>query len=419
MKILYFSQFYTPESIAPAFRATDNSRLWVESGNDVTVFTGYPNYPTGKIFDGYRAKLLTEEKIEGVRVLRSKLVAKPNVTIISRLENALSFFWFALVNIFFNGKKVGKGFDVVLGTSGVIFTALLAWIYATLHTAPFVFELRDITYIQLMATGKSKNGFTVRAMKFLELFLCKRANTIVVVTNGFKKILIEDGISSNKIEVITNGVDILESFSQNEFPEKLVLSYFGTLGISQNIMDTFSYAEKIKEYCNSFEYLLIGEGAQKNLIEENLLKGKFPFVRMLPGMSAEKLEAYYHNTELSVITLKKSDNFKYTIPSKVFQVMGRGIAMLFIGPEGETSDIIRKYDAGLTLTGTFQEDKMILKQFFDNPNWRTELKRMGQNGSVAVMEHFSRRNLADKYINILNIAVMKHSSRRNLADDYN
>lgn len=401
MKIMYFSQFYTPESIAPAFRATDNSRIWAESGNDVTIFTGYPNYPTGKIFDGYKAKLLTEEKIDGVRVLRSKLVAKPNVSIISRMENALSFFLFGLVNILINGKKIGKGFDVVLGTSGVIFTALLAWIYAALHRLPFVFELRDITYIQLMATGNPENGFAVKTMKFLELFLCKRANTIVVVTNGFKKILVEDGIPSYKIEVVTNGVDILESFSQNEFPEKLVLSYFGTLGISQNIMDTFSYAEEINGYCNSFEYLLIGEGAQKNLIEENLSKGKYPFIRMLSGMSAEKLETYYHRTELSVITLKKSDNFKYTIPSKVFQVMGRGIVVIFIGPEGETADIIRKYNAGLTFTGTFLEDKKILKQFFDNPNWRNVLKTMGHNGSVAVKEHYSRRNLADKYVNIL------------------
>ena len=49
MKILYFSQFYKPESIAPSFRATENSKIWAEMGNEVTVFTGYPNYPTGKI----------------------------------------------------------------------------------------------------------------------------------------------------------------------------------------------------------------------------------------------------------------------------------------------------------------------------------------------------------------------------------
>ena len=85
MKILYFSQFYTPESIAPSFRATENSKLWKKMGYDDTVFTGYPNYPTGKIFDGYTPKLLTEEYIDEVRVLRNKLVAKPNTNMIKRL----------------------------------------------------------------------------------------------------------------------------------------------------------------------------------------------------------------------------------------------------------------------------------------------------------------------------------------------
>lgn len=405
MKILYFSQFYKPESIAPAFRATDNSRLWVSEGVDVTVFTGYPNYPTGKIFDGYTTNLLTEETINGVRVLRSKLVAKPNTSFISRIENALSFFLFGLINMALNRKKIEDRYDIVLGTSGVIFAALLAWIYAALHKIPFVFELRDITYKQLIATGRPPNGFAVKLIRFLELFLCKKAIRVVVVTNGFKKILEEDGIKSDKISVITNGVDIEESFYHKEYPTKFVLSYFGTLGISQSIMDTFPYAETISGFCNSFEYLLIGEGAQKKLIEENLEKGEHAYVRMLSGMSAEALEDYYHLTELSVITLKKTDNFRYTIPSKLFQVMGRGIAVLFIGPDGETADIIKQYDAGLVLIGTLEEDEKCLREFFKNPNWRDELYRKGQNGRAAVKKHYSRKNLAGKYIQLFNDAL--------------
>ena len=402
MKILYFSQFYTPESIAAAFRATDNSKFWTESGNDVTVFTGYPNYPTGKIFDGYQSNLLTEENISGVRVLRSKLYAKPNVSFINRIENAMSFFLFGLINIIFNGKKIGNKYDIILGTSGVVFAALLAWIYAALHKTPFIFELRDITYQQLIAIGKPKGGFTVKTMKFLELFLCKRARRIVVVTNGFKKILVEDGIVPDKISVITNGVDITKPCVHEEYSKKFVLSYFGTLGISQNILDTFLYAEKIRGFYDSFEYLLIGEGAQKKSIEDYITKGNFTYIRILPGMSSSSLEDYYSITELSVITLKKTNNFKYTIPSKLFQVMARGIAVLFIGPDGEAAEIIKKYNAGIVLTGTYEEDESCLREFFSKPNWREELYNMGQRGRAAVNLHYSRKNLADKYVELLN-----------------
>lgn len=401
MRIIYFSQFYTPESIAPSFRATDNSRIWADMGNEVTVFTGFPNYPKGEIFDGYKVERLKEEHIDGVRVLRSKLIAVPNTSISKRLKNALSFFWYGLLNINFHAKEVGTDYDVVLGTSGVIFTALLAWIYSAKNHLPFVFEIRDITYVQLQATGHKYKSFAVSVMKSLELFLCRKAKKVVVVTNGFKKILVSDGIPAEKIVVITNGVDVKQAeFDENN--DKTILSYFGTLGVSQDIFSTFQYAKAISDYCDDFEYLIIGDGAQKEEIQEKAKSGKFPFVKMLPGMPADELEPYYGFTKWSVITLRKSDNFRYTIPSKLFQIMGRGIAVLFIGPDGETAEIIRKYNAGLALTGSVTEDLEELKRFCNKPDLEQRLIEMGQNGRKAVLDHYSRKKLAEQYINLMN-----------------
>lgn len=404
MRILFFSQFYTPESIAPSFRAAENSKLWVDMGHDVTVFTGYPNYPKGKIFGGYVPKLLSEEKINGVRVIRNKLVAKPNTNMIRRLENALSFFFFGLVNIVFNSKKIGIKYDVVLGTSGVVFNAFLAQIYACMHKLTFIFEIRDITYIQMQATGKSEKSFTVKGMKKLELYLCKKAEKIVVVTNGFKKILIKEGIPENKIMIVTNGVDVVPATGVYDSGKTFVLSYFGTLGLSQNIIDTFEYAEAISGIISDFEYLIIGEGAQKQDIVKNIEEHGYKNIRMLPGMSADDLEPFYSRTQMSVITLRKTDNFRYTLPSKIFQIMGRGVAVLFIGPDGEAADIIRKYKAGIALTGTKDKDIKQLQEFFSKSSWKSEVERMGENGRKAVVNYYSRSDLAKKYADILSDA---------------
>lgn len=405
MKILFFSQFYTPESIAPSFRATENAKLWKQMGHNVTVFTGYPNYPTGKIFDGYDPKMLSEEEIDGVRVLRSKLVAVPNTNMVKRLENALSYFFFGWINIHFKSKQIGKDYDVILGTSGIIFNALLAQLYASRKHIPFVFEIRDITYVQMQATGKSPKSKSVRGMKWLELRLCKRASKVVVVTNGFKKTLVADGVPAEKIEVITNGVDVEKSQGVYESGKKFILSYFGTLGLSQNIKDAFEYAKAINNLVPGSEYLIIGDGAQKIEIEE--AAKSVSFVRTIPGMSASELEPYYNDTQLSVITLRKSDNFKYTIPSKLFQVMGRGIAILFIGPDGESAEIIRKVNAGITLTGTTEEDIKYLKDFFSKLDWHDQLRQMGDNGRRAVEDHYSRTKLAEDYIKVLDEARQK------------
>jgi len=399
MKILYFSQFYTPESMAASFRATENAKIWSQLGHNVTVFTGYPNYPMGRIFEGYNVVLLSEENIDDVRVLRSKLMAVPNTSTFKRLQNSLSFFTYGIYNVIFNSKKIGKNYDVVLGTSGVIFTAFLAWIYAWLNDNPFIFEIRDITYKQMQATGRNKGSLSVRIMKFLELFLCKKAEKVVVVTNGFKKTLVEEGIPHNKIEVITNGVDVNESIHiTSNVP--FVLSYFGTLGISQSIKNTFKYAEVISEYCDNFKYLIIGEGADKKNLESEARKRDYSFVKMIPGMPMDELEQYYEQTQWSIITLTKSEDFKDTIPSKLFQIMGRGIAVLFIGPDGETAEIIRELKSGIALTGTLDEDIAVLREFFKDECWMDRLLEMGQRGRAAVLENYSRKNLSIKYLKL-------------------
>lgn len=405
LKILLFTHFYSPESIAAAFRAADHSKFWRECGNKVTVFTGYPNYPIGRIYDGYVPKLLSEEKLDGIHIFRSKLYSAPNTSIINRLKNALSFLFFGVVNLVVHNRKIGKDYDVVLGTSGDVFTALLAWIYTVMHRKPFVMELRDITYRQMQATGGGRNSLSVRVMRFLELFLCKRAKKVVVVTEGFKKILSEDGIPTDKIAVITNGVDVQPVDTSQIDPNHFVLSYFGTLGISQNVADTFPYANVIREFCKYFTYLIIGEGAQRKQIEDVVSGNAFPYIELMHGMSASDLEAYYTKSLMSVITLRKTDDFRYTLPSKLFQVMGRGLAVLFIGPDGEAAEIVRKYHAGLALTGTFEEDMVTLRCFFSQEDWQEQLIQMGKNGALAVSEHYSRRNLAQEYVQLLEECV--------------
>ena len=99
MRILYFSQFYKPENIAASFRATEHSRIWVRESHDVTVFTGWPNYPVGRLFDGYEMKPLVEELIDGVRVFRSASKIQPNTSFAKRIESGVSFIANGLKNL--------------------------------------------------------------------------------------------------------------------------------------------------------------------------------------------------------------------------------------------------------------------------------------------------------------------------------
>lgn len=402
MNIFYISQFFLPENIAGAFRAKETAAAWGKRGHQVTVLTGYPNYPTGKLFPGYSLSFLSEDKSfseEGIRVLRSKLSIKDNTSFLHRVWNALSFFFYGTWNVLFRLKKRMPKPQVVVASSGPIFAGLLGWIASLRFHCPLIFEIRDITFKQLLATGKSPRSLSYKGMRFLELFLCRRAKRVVVVTHGFQTILEENGIPKGKIRVITNGVDV--SVTEKKDTGEFIVSYFGTLGISQNLRQLFPYFDVISSCVPRSKLLLIGEGAEKEKLRQEIALSQRNDRELLDGVTAAELEPYYGISAMSVAVLNPSDNFRYTLPSKIFQIMGRGIPLLFVGPKGEAAEIIDGAGAGLTLTGTEEENRNKLATFFSTPHWEQDLKKMGENGAALVREQYSRKKLAEAYLEIL------------------
>jgi colanic acid biosynthesis glycosyl transferase WcaI len=392
MRILYISQFYEPENIAPAFRATEHSRIWVSEGADVTVLTGYPNYPIGKVFDGYEVQLLHEEELCGVRLLRSKLIAKPNTNFVNRIQNGLSFFLYGMKNLRANKKAFEDSYDVVFATSGTVFAGYLGYRYAKKLHLPFVIEYRDLTYSQLIATGTSKGSLKYKGMKWLELMMAKKASKVIVLTNSFKSTLAADGVDVYKIVVVPNGADIVELSPINH--QGLKLGYFGTMGLSQVIPETIRVFSCLDSVLSDFEYLLIGEGAARSSVEEAASGEGAGFVRLLRGMSKDELEPFYAELDMSVVSLRKSNAFSGTIPSKIFQSWARGIPVLFYGPDGEAARMIRGYGLGITLCGTDDENRQILTDFFDGRDWKHDLKNMREQARSIMTEHYTRDRLA-------------------------
>lgn len=392
MKILYISQFYEPENIAPAFRATEHSRLWAAVGEDVTVLSGWPNYPMGEIFDGYEVEMLQESSLKGVRLLRSKLVAKPNTSFVNRIENGLSFLWYGWRNLHKNKGVIGSDYDVVLATSGTVFAGYLGYRYAKKMKRPFVIEYRDLTYSQLLATGSSERSMKYRGMKWLELMMARKASRVVVLTNSFKATLVEDGIAANKISVVPNGADIVDCEPNKQ--STLTFGYFGTMGWSQVIPETIQVFKALNGVVSGFKYLLVGEGAARDLVEEEAAKPENDFVELLHGMPKDELEKYYATLDLSVVSLRRSEAFSGTIPSKIFQSWARGIPVLFVGPDGEAASLIRDFGLGLTLCGSDDENKESLASFFSNPEWRSVLDGMGAKAKQVMRENFTREHLA-------------------------
>lgn len=408
MKILLISNFFPPENFAASFRAYENCRKWSEK-NEVSVLTGNPNYPLGKLYKGYKNKLIKIELVEKIRIIRSKVFILPNKNLIFQMLNTLGFFLFGLFNIYFNSKMIGES-DIVIGTSGQILTPLLALIYSKNKKVPFVLELRDISFIQMLALGKTENSIAFKILKKLELYLCKKSDLIVVVTEGFKKELISYGIPEYKVKVIPNGVNIYteEIFTrEEEKKEKILISYFGNFGKSQDLISVLKLLEKYKE---NFEVLLIGDGKEKNRIKEFQNESKLK-ITLLDSMTQSSLEKYYIDTDLCLISLMNNKLFKNTIPSKIFQNSKRKKTSLYIGPKSEGSEIIEKGKFGYTLLLDQGEKPEI---FFDKMieeikmNSRILVEK-GENGYKYVNTNYNREKLAEKYEKILHEVINEYN----------
>ncbi len=425
MKILYLSQFYYPERAAGAFRAIDNSTIWSNQGHDVTLFTSYPNFPTGDIFKGYSNKLISEEKYKGIRVIRNKIIAMKNTNKINRAISSVSFLFYSLYNIFFNSNKIGKDYDVVLGTSGTILSPIIAYVFSRKNKIPFILELRDITYNQILAVYDGKKTGLYYFVKLIELYLCKKSDKIVVVTHGFKKILLRDGIEETKIEVIENGALISDReraiYKKNN--KRVTFSYIGNIGGSQNLNRVIDFFNNIEIKNIDKKLLIIGDGGKKEKVKEYISKNKIKDITVLDGMKYEELDKYYEESDFCIVSLNNNDKFKETIPSKIFTIMSKSRPILFLGPDGEASNIIKKANCGIIYNS--KDYKEIARDISEKINLQVNdnkldqyIKEYGESGYSFVNKYYNREKLAKEYISIMKNTVYERESEiQNLIGD--
>ena len=415
MKILYVSQFYYPERAAGAFRAIDNSTIWSKKNHDVTIFTSYPNFPSGKIFKGYSNKLISKDEYKGVNLLRNKIIAIKNTSKVNRAISSASFVFYSLYNIIFNSKTIGKGYDIVLGTSGTILAPIIAYIYSKINRIPFILELRDITYNQMLAVYDNKKTPLYYAAKAIEIYLCKKASKVVVVTNGFKLKLIEDGISADKIEVIPNGAMVEENkiYRDETDKDKIIFSYIGNVGGSQNLKRVIDVFNNVKINNKKAELIIIGDGGKKDVIKSYIEQKEIRNITILDGMEYKELDRYYKKSHFCIVSLNNNNKFTSTIPSKIFTIMSKQRAILYLGPEGEASQIIKESGCGLLYYS--KDYKQIansisktINSYIEADELEAVIEGYGQRGYKFVYKNYNRLNLAQKYLNIMEEIIKNH-----------
>lgn len=355
MHILFLTDNFPPEVNAPASRTFEHAREWVRLGEQVTVITCTPNFPKGNIFPGYRNNLWQAEVIEGIRVIRVWTYITANEGFIKRSLDYLSFMIAAtLASLFI--KKV----DVVVGTSPQFFTTCAAYVVSLLKQSPWVFELRDIWPESIKAVGSMSDGFLYRSLEKLELFLYRKATRIIVLTQSFKKELISRGIGAQKIDVVTNGVDLslFKPRKKNDgllkklgIENRFIAGYIGTIGMAHGLETLLEAAEILQRTsgAENIHILILGDGAKKDTLKQMAILKRLHNITFMSTVPKSEVGEYWSLLDISIIHLKKDPLFEKVIPSKLFECMGMGIPVLH-GVLGESAEIVNSVHMGVTLT---------------------------------------------------------------------
>jgi colanic acid biosynthesis glycosyl transferase WcaI len=200
MRILILSQWYLPE---PDFKIHLLGRNLAQSGHQVTAITGFPNYPGGQLYPGYRIRWRQWEQRDGVRVLRVPLYPDHSWSGLRRILNYLSF---ALSASSIGAVLCGRA-DVMWVYHPPLTVGIPAWWISLLRRIPYVFNIHDMWPETLAATGMLPLSISAKWLGAIARFVYRRAAAITVVSPGFRRNLIEKGVPADKIHVIPNWAD--------------------------------------------------------------------------------------------------------------------------------------------------------------------------------------------------------------------
>lgn len=351
MHILFLTDNFPPEVNAPASRTFEHCREWVRAGHDVTVITCAPNFPKGRVFEGYRNRLWQSEMREGIKVVRVWTYITANEGFLRRTLDYNSFMVAGYLAALFVRRV-----DVVIGTSPHFFTACAAWMTGSSKRVPWVFELRDLWPESIRVVGAVENERVIALLERVELFLYRQASLIVSVTHSFKETLVGRGIDPDKIQVVTNGVDSsqfsprpkdAELIDQYGLTNKVVAGYIGTHGLAHALDTVLDAARILANDLDGDKYriVLLGDGANKAALEERARREAIGNVIFIDSVPKADVARYWSILDIAIIHLKKTDLFTTVIPSKLFECMGMGIPVAH-GVAGESAAIVEKEGVG-------------------------------------------------------------------------
>ena len=401
MKILVVSQYFWPEE----FRINDICKGLIEEGHEVDVLTAIPNYPGGEYFEGFSFFKRGKKDYEGINIRRCFCVPRGKNNKLKLIFNYISF---ALSSIFHIPFILKNKYDKVLVYQlSPITMAIPAIIIKKIKKIPMDMYILDLWPESLLSTVNIGS----KKIKDIMFKFCKKiykqADGIYITSKGFKKKLVSYGIEEEKItylpqwaeDIYKDAVIEKDTELENLCKDKFNILFAGNVGKAQSI-DTIINAANICKENKSIQWIIVGDGSEKNICEQKVkdlnLKENVIFLGRKPLQDMPK---YYNVADALLVTLGNDELFKITVPAKVQSYMASGKPLLG-AISGEGKGIIEESNCGLACEAEDYNKLAQLAQQMYEMNIE-ERKMLGENGIKYFKENFDREILLKKINTLL------------------
>jgi len=398
MKILLLTQWFDPE---PTFKGLAFAKELKRQGHEVQVLTGFPNYPGGKIYDGYKLKLYQHEEVDGISILRVALYPNHDSSALKRIFNYISFAFMAMLFGIFATRKA----DVIYAYHPPLTVGIAAIFIKLFRRTPIVYDIQDMWPDTLKATGMLNNNKILNIIGSVCKLVYRFVDHIVVLCPGFKKQLIDREVPEEKINVIYNWCDEqgltraqpakieYQQLMQNKFN----IVFAGNMGKAQALDSILDVAKEVQDI-QDIQFVFVGGGTETEHLKQRLTTENIYNTVFIPRMPMAEVGGILKLSSLLLVHLKKDPLFEITVPSKTQAYMAMGKPVL-MAVAGDAADLVERAECGCV---AISEDvasirQAILKIYHLSAN---EQMQIGLNAHNYYLQELSLENGVKQFVEI-------------------
>lgn len=410
MKLLVVSQYFHPEN----FRINELVAHMVRSGHDVTVLTGQPNYPQGRLFDGYGFFQPREESQFGARVIRVPLVPRGKGGGVRLTLNYLSFALTASIAVW---TRLQGSFDAIFVFQVSPVTVGLPAIAARRRfDAPILLWVLDLWPESVRATGAVRHPRILGLIAALVRWIFARCDAVLVQSRAFGPSTQALGVPAEHIHYFPNWIEgeyevapTAPLVATDDIEFRIV--YAGNIGAAQDFPAIVEAADLLRHRLPQIRWIVAGDGRMAPWLREEVarrnLSERFEFLGQLP---ASRMPALFADADALLVSLRADPVFAMTVPGKVQSYLASGrpvLAML----DGEGARMIAESGGGLAVpAGDYAELADRIAELVDlDP---AERQAIGHRGRAYAMREFERKTLFERLETLLEKAVLSYSTER-------